>query len=180
MSFAASVINLKNQGFSLIELLITLSIIVIFLLLTFPDFSQLYQHNQTTTIVNQLLTAINFARSQAITQNKIITLCGSADAAHCDGQWQKGQVISIDDSAQMLRTYPALPLGDRLVWRSNLGKNNYLKLAPTGFTDGQNGSFYYCPKYPKIQDGAIIVVALSGRARVEYDVAQLQQGCDNE
>lgn len=171
-------IYFATLGFSLLELLISLSILGIFLILVVPSFTPLWQKNKTTVVVNQLLSAINFSRSQAILADNYTVFCGSKDHIDCDGDWSHGQIVKIDNSSSALRYFSGLPSGDRLIWQSSLAKNNYLKFSPNGFTNGQNGSFYYCPKFPNQKYGAIIVVSLSGRARVDLNSDKLMQVCE--
>lgn len=165
---------MREMGLSLIELLIVMSIVCIFLSIGLADYSFLWHKNKTQSMVNQIITALNMTRTQAIAHNKTIIFCGSSDQMHCDGQWSKGQIIK-DDNETLLREYSALSGGDQLSWRGNLGIDNYLKYAPTGFTEGQDGSFYYCPR--DIREGAIIVVSFSGRVRVNYDSQDVAKGC---
>lgn len=158
-----------TQGFTLFELLVVMSIGLILLLTGVPAYQHLLARNKTTATINHIIAAIHAARDMAIAQNQMITFCGSSDKLHCDGQWQAGQLMLLDQSQQVLRIYSGVGAGDRLWWQSSLGYNNVLKLSPTGFTDGQRGSFYYCPRYNASQYGAKIVVADSGRLRVEAD-----------
>ena len=168
---------LSLRGFTLFELLLAISLGLILLMIAVPSYEHLLARNKTTGVVNHIIAAIHTARSEAITQSRVIVFCGSEDNTHCDGQWQAGQLMLIDDSQQVLRIYSGISPGDRLWWKSSLGYNNALKFAPTGFTQGQRGSFYYCPRYRTAQYGAKIVVSDSGRVRVETDAEELQKIC---
>lgn len=170
----------QSVGFTLIELLLSLAIGSILLLVTVPALQDLLLRNKTANAIDRLINEIHLARSVAQAQNQIIAFCGSRDALHCDGQWQTGQIMLIDQSQQVLRIYSGIPLGDRLWWQSSLGANNVLKLAPTGFTDGQRGSFYYCPKVNPNRYGVQIIVADSGRIRVETGGADLETACSTK
>lgn len=165
------------SGFNLLELLISLAILGILTLLLIPSYRSLLQRNRTTVVVNQLISAINFSRSQSILQDDFIFFCGSQDHLNCDGQWSEGQIIKTKNQDVILRTFSKFTKGDQLFWKSSLGKNDYLEFSPTGFTDGQDGSFYFCPKFPNEAYGAIIVVSLSGRARIDHDQNKLMQVC---
>lgn len=159
-----------SEGFTLFEILVVMSISLILLLAIVPAYQHLVARNKTAAVADHIIAAINVARATAIAQNQMITFCGSSDKVHCDGQWQAGQIM-VDQNQQLLRVYSGMAAGDRLWWSSSLGYNNFLKLAPTGFTDGQHGSFYYCPRYNAGKYGATIIVADSGRVRVEADAS---------
>ncbi len=164
-------------GFSLLELLLALAMGLVLLLIAIPIYHHLLLENNTRRIVDQIVTAIQAARSSAIARDEVIIFCGSVDRQHCDGSWQAGQFIQSDQNQKIMRTFPALPLGDRLLWRSSLGYNQELKFAPSGFTLGQRGSFYYCPLQKPDHYGAAIVVSDSGRVRVEVDSEKLLANC---
>jgi type IV fimbrial biogenesis protein FimT len=154
----------STAAFSLIELLVTLAIVGIFLLLAISGFHTFVIKTRVTSQVNQFMSAIAYARSEAIMRGEVITLCKSVDHKTCGGQWRDGQII-INAKQQVLRVYQALPVGDQLLWFSNFKQNNFLQFSAAGFTNGQQGSFYYCPadkRYAKR-----IVVEQSGRVRVE-------------
>lgn len=163
--------------FSLLEFILAMSIGLILLLCAVPSYQHLQAANTTTTIVRQMATAIHDARSEALAQGKMVALCGSGDGLHCDGQWQAGQIMILEQDGQLLRVFPGVASGERLWWQSSLGHNDILKLAPTGFTDGQRGSFYYCPRHGASQYGAKIVVSDSARVRVETGGQDLQTIC---
>lgn len=165
------------SGFTLFELLIVMGIGLILLVIGIPSYQHLLARNKTTTVVNQVMDAIHSARTEAVARGETVVFCGSGDGMHCDGDWQAGQLLALDQTQQVLRVYAGLRQGDRLWWQSSLGANNALKLAPTGFTAGQRGSFYYCPLADPTRYGAKIVVADSGRVRVETDPTELQADC---
>jgi type IV fimbrial biogenesis protein FimT len=156
----------NKQGFSLLELLVVLSLITITALWIIPTYKTSLTQSEDHILSTQLLHAINTARNEAITRGIPITLCQSAHHEICSGQWQDGQVILIDDEPNTEktilyvfdRTFPGI-----LHWRSSL-KHNYLRLLPAGEAE-ENGTFWYChqnEKYPAWK----IVVNKSGRPRL--------------
>lgn len=165
------------KGFTLFELLLSLSIGLILLLTGIPAWRHLVAQNKRTHTVNQIIAELHAARSEAISRSQVVVFCGSRDGTHCDGQWQIGRLALLDQNREVLRVYSALTAGDRFWWQGSLGYNDALKWMPTGFTQGQRGSFYYCPGYKPGRYGAKIIVSDSGRIRVETDSGELQLMC---
>ena len=60
----------------------------------------------------------------------------------------------------------ALPSGDHLIWNSSGGKDDYLELLPTGYTNGQRGTFYYCSANENPTYSRAVVVMSTGRTYV--------------
>jgi type IV fimbrial biogenesis protein FimT len=83
----------RLSGFTLLELLVTMFVAAIILGVAVPSFRTMTASNRITTQTNDLIGAVNFARSQAITRNGNVTLCRTAAAADTTcaavaGDWQ--------------------------------------------------------------------------------------------
>lgn len=161
------------KAFSLIELLICTAILAILFLLSVPSLKHKIQTTRMEQSVMQITNAINFARSLAITNNAIATLCKSKSAAHCDGEWSDGQIIIMKN--KIVKIYPKV-LGVSLYWKGNLGKNDVLQFQSTGLTYGQDGSFILCAKDQQLNKR--LVLNQAGRIRVETNIPL--QWCRNE
>ncbi len=83
----------KQHGFTLVELMITLVIAAIMVSIAIPSFNGMINRNQTMSTANDLLADIQLARSEAIKQDKLITLCPSSDASTCSGSWTDGWIV---------------------------------------------------------------------------------------
>jgi len=73
--------QLGHRGFSLIELMITLFIAAILLAYAVPSFRGMMNSNRIVTQTNDMVAALNLARSEAITRNANITFCRADTAA---------------------------------------------------------------------------------------------------
>lgn len=154
--------NKKWLGFSLLEMLLILALLGILCLMGIPSWRHLVQENQTGTQVRTFISALNFARSEAIKQSEKVIFCPSENQKTCGGSWQKGQIVLSNNT--VLRIYPPLPANEKLLWKSSLGRVDRLEFVASGFTNGQKGSFIFCPtdaRYAKR-----IIIEQSGRARV--------------
>lgn len=81
---------MKHQGFTLLELLITVTILAIILAIAVPSFSSQIQSSRTTTARLELQAAIETARTIAVTHNKRSVLLASGD------YWHQGWVLFVD------------------------------------------------------------------------------------
>lgn len=154
-----------KKGFTFIELLITMTVLGILLLIAIPSMQHLVVQNRVTTQVQQIVRAINLTRSEAIKRGTSVFFCKSSDGKNCGGNWSDGQLILAGH--EILRIYPHLPPGDELIWSSSFGQNDVLEILPTGFTNGQNGSFSYCPQDQNYAKR--IIINQSGRVRISTD-----------
>lgn len=88
--FPASPIHSANRpapGFTMVELLVTIAVASIALALAVPSFTQMTVNSRLTTQANDVVAAINLARSEAIKRNMRVSFCrvGSEAAVNCAG-----------------------------------------------------------------------------------------------
>ena len=158
----------KITGLTLLEFLVALSLFIILASMAFPFWHDFIVENRLTVLVDRVSMAIHFARSTAITRGQVVTFCGSADGQHCDGQWSRGQMVRVLGANTPLRHYSRLPSNYRLLWRSSLKQNDYLNFTAQGFTEGQQGTFYFCPTGLDWQSSVRLVITRSGRLRLNH------------
>ena len=85
----------ETKGFSLIELMITLSIAAILLVVAAPSFRDALRRNKVSSASNALLADISYARSEAINRGNVVSICPSSDQATCsNGQaYENGWLV---------------------------------------------------------------------------------------
>lgn len=123
---------MKNYaGFTVVELLVTIFLAGVLVTLAVPAFFNMIQNQRATTQANNLVTAINVARSEANRRGLNVEIC-AADAAQddCAGTavWEgNGWLVQEEGSGDVIRVWDAPGTGiridadgtDRLVFRSN-------------------------------------------------------------
>ena len=71
--------NRQTQlGFTLLELMVGLLLLAIVTSIAAPGFSTLLQNNRLVSGANVLLTAFNYARSEAAKRNTLVRICGDS------------------------------------------------------------------------------------------------------
>ncbi|WEN16849.1 GspH/FimT family pseudopilin [Rhodanobacter sp. AS-Z3] len=71
-----------QRGFTLVELLVTLTIATILMMIAVPSFKNLTLSNRLTTSANDIVHAINVARMEAIKRNASTQLCSNSSSAN--------------------------------------------------------------------------------------------------
>lgn len=154
-----------HRGFSLIELMTVLSIIGILTVMSITSLKFFWRKSQSDVLSSQLMSAIQFARSEAIMRHTKTILCGSANQITCCDHWQTGYIIKTAN--QVIYHFQNVSQNGILHWRSFPHNKQELEFQPNGFPHSQNGTFWFCAVSAKKPDWAI-VMSQSGRARIVY------------
>ncbi|WP_333608888.1 GspH/FimT family pseudopilin [Arsukibacterium sp.] len=72
-----------SSGFTLIELMVTIAVLAIVLTVAVPSFTSLVSSSRLNAQVNQLLAAIEYAKTEAVKNNATVIFCHSTDGASC-------------------------------------------------------------------------------------------------
>ncbi|PID33763.1 MAG: hypothetical protein CR955_00910 [Thiotrichales bacterium] len=89
--------NKKNSGFTLIEMIVTITIVAIFASIAVPSFSNLIKKNRITTSTNEFISSLVLARSEALKRSRDVTVCASDDQTSCSGtEFSKGWIVYAD------------------------------------------------------------------------------------
>jgi type IV fimbrial biogenesis protein FimT len=94
----------RLRGFTLIELMITLSLAAIILTLAVPAFRDIILNNRAAVQSNELVTTMNVARSEAVRRGARVSVCASSDQSSCTGgtNWAVGWIVFVDGAANDL------------------------------------------------------------------------------
>lgn len=89
--------------------MIVLAIIAIVALVGLPSYQGITRSNNITAATNNLMGALQLARSEAVTRRMRVTVCPSADGASCSGgnSWDAGGLVMLNTGSTILRVIPA-------------------------------------------------------------------------
>lgn len=135
---------MKNNGYSLLEILVTLCVVLIITLISVTGFTQLFKKSQYEIVNARLMRAIQLARHEAMTHDKQIVLCQSRDQKTCSGEWCDGFVVMSDTG--VVFSFKNTSTNDKLYWRAFPYYSKDIQFLPSGLPNFQNGTFWYCPE----------------------------------
>jgi type IV fimbrial biogenesis protein FimT len=88
-----------QSGFTLVELLMTMTVAGILLAIGVPSFKYVTSANRASSEINGLLGDMQFARGEAIREGQTVTICSALNGAPpCTGttSWQTGWIVFSD------------------------------------------------------------------------------------
>lgn len=87
----------RQLGITLLEMMITLAIAAILVTIVAPGAQSILQKNQIAAEINDVSAALQFARFQAIEQQRTTIVCPSSDYSQCDNDdWRLAKIVFTD------------------------------------------------------------------------------------
>ncbi|MBA4287215.1 MAG: hypothetical protein C0434_16990 [Xanthomonadaceae bacterium] len=173
----------RQRGFTLIEMLTTVAVVAVTTSVGVPALNGFVVGNRAATQVNTLIGALNYARSEAVSSARAVSLCpyledaeaaDPADRYRCSNAtaWGQGWIVfrAVVDEAgnatgarEVLRVFGPLAAGDALT-----GTVSSVTYLPTGFlADGSSSpGFALIPQACTADQRRNVSLSLQGQARV--------------
>jgi len=162
--------NRNEGGFTLLEALITISIVASIALIAAPNLSKLLEKNKVETAKSHIKRATYLARTEAIMRGESVYLCLTEDGKSCSNQKPSRVMVFTDPNYQGERSSQSKLLMN-FSWDNKNIRVTYnrslLKFTPRGYASGTNGTFTICSSSKATQDG--LVISTLGRARSVED-----------
>lgn len=98
----------NDNGFTLVELLITVSILAILATVGVPSFQAIIQNSRATALTNDLVSALNLARSEATKRGIAVSVCAT------NNNWLNGWRVEPGNNCNanindVIRVWPQTP-----------------------------------------------------------------------
>ncbi len=169
----------QASGFTLLELIVAISIAGILMAMAIPSFSDMMRNNRLTTYANELVTSLNIARSEAVKRGITVYVrkIGGTATYWSDSGWNvfvdnNGNKTFETGTDDLLRTYDKLP--SKFILAGNGGIVNYITYQSDG-TSNMGGTFALCDISngngipPKPYTSKLIIISPVGRIRMGKD-----------
>lgn len=106
----------SSAGFTLFELMVTVAVAAVLFTVGVPSFMNFVANMRATSYTNDLVLALNLARSEATRRGAPVDVCSSTDANTCDGtdDWTTGWIVRTA-AGTTLRTWEALGGGSNVI-----------------------------------------------------------------
>lgn len=91
------------RGFTLVELMVAVAVLAILAAIALPSFTSTINSGRLTAQANDMVSALQMAKSEAIKTNASVTLCGTSDGSTCSGAsgaWSNWLVVAPDGANQ--------------------------------------------------------------------------------
>ena len=103
----------RQTGLTLVELLVTMAVMVILLAFGVPSFQDHMKDNRRITQINELVSAMNLARSEATKGSGMVALCPSTNGTTCSGgTFDCGWIVFINGDSD---SPPAVDAGEMIL-----------------------------------------------------------------
>ena len=155
--------QLGEGGVTLVELVFAITILAILIAIAAPSFRDASLGSRLSSAANDLLSAIQVARSEAIKTNTVVTVCTSTDGSTCAdaGDWNQGWVV-LDRDANVIQSHAALSTGLKM---TESGGALELSFQPIG-VGASPASFTVCRDEPIGSQERVVTVTGTGLAYV--------------
>jgi type IV fimbrial biogenesis protein FimT len=174
-------------GFTIIELMVTVSIVAILASFAAPSFISMIRRNTITTQTNAFITALNLARSEAIRRGSPVAICKSSDQSTCldvaDGSWSDGWII-FNNPADADPDEPTVDAGEAIIKVGQPLASGYTLASgdfPTHVTYLGNGSsnftgtFAICHNGELVTAATVLITTLRPKAGLDTDDDDIPQ-----
>jgi prepilin-type N-terminal cleavage/methylation domain-containing protein len=155
-----------ENGFTLIELMVTVTIAVVLVTVAIPSLSSVYDKVRSSNSIDSIENSFTFARSQAVSLGVRVTVCPLSGST-CNTNWINGYSIFIDNAPFGSKESTDTILKEIGAFNTNdFIKSSFLSFSytPDGMsTNSASNTINYCPTSKTSNDSKGFSLSVSGR-----------------
>lgn len=182
MSRSIGITGIRQCGYTLPEILVTISILAILGSVAIPGMENIVLDNRRVSVTTDFMRALQLARSEAAARNQRVTVCASANGSGCSAQsyWNSGWIVFNDLD---LNGQPSGANESILMYVQN---NDSIELTPGSFTtavtfrpngramgatvDTNSGEFVFCDRRGA-EHARVVQIGINGRPTLSHYTA---------
>jgi type IV fimbrial biogenesis protein FimT len=161
----------QQKGVTLVELMVTVSIVAIILAFVKPSIQSILIKNRIVAEINEMSSVIQYARHHAIDEQAQVIVCPSKDYFVCSTDWNDPKIVFIDDDDNAIRgVTEELLVSIGAASKTSLMTNttNIIKFAETGEANVTT-EILLCHKKGEAIYARSMSITLQGRVKMSTD-----------
>lgn len=165
-----------HGGFTLIELIITVTVLAIVIAIALPSFRAQVINWKSVTLGETFVAEVNAARFQAVSRATRISICASSDDATCTGSWTDGAITFVDTAASdsaaapivgaILRVWPDFTENSDIAITNTGGAVTFFRFTALGRLAVINGPVAINAKVTNCSSARSVTIGLTGMVSV--------------
>lgn len=161
----------RQRGLTLVEIMITISILTIAITLVVPGMQSLLLQQRIIASLNATSASLQFAKSHSISQMTDVSICPTVDYTGCVTDWGQAKMIFVDTNGNnqrdatetLLQTLPIVQFGVTLTSSSDVVRFYMSGLSASPST------LLFCDQSEDNQYARAIFISLQGRISTSLD-----------
>lgn len=171
----------KNAtGFTLVELMVALTILAILIGVAIPSFKNTIIRNNIDSQISDLQSSLSYARSEAVSRSTRVSICRSSNLTSCGSgtSWSDGWIVFVDNNSsgshgvvdsgeEVIKVHEALDGATALTLSDGAAKD-FIQYNSRGVISDDsalsNGTFSICKPGESVSYARALIVTITGRA----------------
>ncbi|MBN0989053.1 GspH/FimT family pseudopilin [Amphritea pacifica] len=164
----------KQRGFTLIELIVTIAVAAILIAVGIPSFSDFIKRGQITEQRDTLYASLMLARSEAVNRGSSVSVCATSNQASCNiagagtVSWATGWLVFtdpdedgvVDSDETVMKVMSAIGGGNSVKW-----DDGRLITYDNEGRSSSAGTFTFCDASKDVSYARAVIISSSGRIR---------------